>query len=170
MIKYYLKNPEFDLSRGTEHSAGYDIYADIGSPRTIEPGQRWQVRTGLHLAMPPGVFAMLTSRSGLATKHAICVVNAPGIVDADYRGEVLVHLVNHDRQDHVPYTINPGDRIAQVLFVPVLPDFVEIFHTFSQWTNALTSPHQLWQPQRVNSVEELGETSRGAGGHGSTGR
>lgn len=160
MIKYYLSKASHELTRGSDGAAGYDVRADIGSPRTLEPGQRWKVSTGLFVSFPRGIVMQICSRSGLAINHGIVVANAPGIVDSDYRGEVFVTLQNNDRQDHVPYTINPGDRIAQVLFVPVLPDFGSL----------RTINSAMWTPVRVNSIEELGDTQRGAGGHGSTGR
>lgn len=164
MIRYYLKNTDWELRLGTEGAAGYDVRADLASPRTLEAGQRWKVPTGLFVSFPRGVVMEICSRSGLAIHHAIVVGNAPGIVDSDYRGEVFINLVNADRQDHHPYTINPGDRIAQVLFKPTMQLFANYMHR-----DSVMSPH-YWQPQRVATLEELGSTERGSDGHGSTGR
>jgi dUTP pyrophosphatase len=166
VIQYYLKNADFNLVRGSDGAAGWDVRADISTPRTLEPGQRWRVSTGLYLAMPKGVVAMLCSRSGLAAHHAICVINSPGVVDSDYRGEVVVNIINNDRQDHQPYTINPGDRIAQILFMTVFPDMADLGLRFGQDGY---NP-EFWLPSRVAQLEHLGDTSRGVNGHGSTGR
>jgi deoxyuridine 5'-triphosphate nucleotidohydrolase len=86
MIKYFMKNPEHSLTRGTIGSAGFDIRADIGTSREIMPFERWKISTGLHVSFPAGLAMQICSRSGLAINHGIVVANAPGIVDSDYRG------------------------------------------------------------------------------------
>ena len=131
----------------TPHSAGMDLRAAIpaGETWTLASGERRLVPTGLSMAIPEGFEAQVRPRSGLALKHGVTVLNSPGTIDADYRGEVQVVLINHG---HAPFELRRGDRIAQMLVAPVV-----------RWT---------WEP--VPSVEELGDTARGAGGYGSTGR
>jgi len=125
----------------TEQSAGLDLQAAIAEPIVLQPGQRKLVPTGLAIALPAGYEAQVRPRSGLALKHGITVLNAPGTIDADYRGEIGVVLINHGDQ---PFTINRGERIAQMVVA-----------AYSQ---------VRWQ-----AVEELSDTQRGAGGFGSTG-
>jgi dUTP pyrophosphatase len=108
------------------------------------PGDRHLVPTGLVMAIPAGFEGQIRPRSGLALKHGVTVLNAPGTIDADYRNEVMVLLINHGQ---APYKINRGDRIAQLLIAPV-PD--------SAWASA-------------SKADDLGETERGLGGYGSTG-
>lgn len=124
-----------------------DLRAAIPDGETwfMEPGQRLLVPTGLVMALPPGFEGQVRPRSGLALKHGITVLNAPGTIDADYRGEVQVLLINHN--DAV-FELRRGERIAQLLVAPV-----------ESWT---------WIPEA--SVEALGDTERGGGGYGSTGR
>lgn len=129
-------------SYATEHSAGMDLKANITEPITIESLERTIVPTGLFIELPQGYEAQVRPRSGLAAKFGITVANAPGTIDADYRGEVKVILVNLSKEKFV---VNPGERIAQM----VIAKYEKI-----QW-------HQ---------VDQLGETERGAGGFGSTGR
>ena len=157
MIKYYLRNNDYSLKRGSDGAAGFDVRADLGTERTINPGERWKISTGLHIAMPRGVVAQICSRSGLAINHGIVVTNGPGIVDSDYRGEVFVNLHNIDRT--AAYVVRPGDRIAQLLFMPVLPF----------WEDRYGEPN-FWEPVRFATLAELGDTDRGENGHGSTGR
>ena len=126
----------------TEQAAGLDVCAAIDSPITIPQGARAAVGTGLALALPNGFEAQVRPRSGLAREHGVTVANAPGTIDADYRGEVVVLLVNHGQ---APVTIERGMRIAQIVIAPVA------------------------QAQLVE-VDELDTTARGAGGFGSTGR
>lgn len=126
----------------TEKSAGMDLKADIDSPITLDPLERAAVPTGLYLALPDGTEAQVRPRSGLAAKHGISVLNAPGTIDADYRGEVKVILVNLSNE---PFVINPGERIAQM----VVARYEKI-----EW----------------EQVDVLDETDRGIGGFGSTGR
>lgn len=126
----------------TEMSAGMDLKANISEAVLLEPLQRAMIPTGIYLALPEGTEAQVRPRSGLAAKFGISVLNAPGTIDADYRGEVKVILVNLSNE---PFTINPGERIAQL----VLARYERI-----EW----------------DEVETLDETCRGEGGFGSTGR
>jgi dUTP pyrophosphatase len=126
--------------RATEHASCFDLHADMDG--TIAPGDRLLVKTGLSVAVPPGYEVQVRSRSGLALKQGIMVLNSPGTVDADYRGEVGVILMNHGRE---PFGFKRGDRIAQmgVYRVEMCP---------------------------AVEVDVLEETARGAGGFGHTGR
>lgn len=125
----------------TPQSAGMDLRANIEEPIILKPMQRMLVSTGLFMALPAGYEAQVRPRSGLALKHGITVLNTPGTIDADYRGEVKVLLVNFSDTDFV---INDGERIAQMVIAKhETADFIE--------------------------VEELDETERGAGGYGHTG-
>lgn len=126
----------------TEGSAGVDLKANIEEPITLAPFQRVIVSTGLRIALPKGTEAQVRPRSGLAAKHGITVLNTPGTIDADYRGEVGVILINLSDKDFV---INPGERIAQMVLAR--------YERFE------------WE-----EVEQLDSTSRGEGGLGSTGR
>ena len=126
----------------TEKSAGMDLKANIAEPVTLGPLERAMIPTGLFMALPDGPEAQVRPRSGLAAKHGISVLNAPGTVDADYRGEVKVILVNLSNE---PFVVNPGERIAQL----VVARYEKV-----EW----------------DEVEVLDETERGAGGFGSTGR
>ena len=126
----------------TEMSAGMDLKADIQEAVTLEPLKRAMISTGLSIALPKGFEAQVRPRSGLAAKHGITVLNSPGTVDADYRGEIKVILVN---LSDMPFTINPGERIAQMVIAR---------HEQAEW----------------EEVEVLDETGRGEGGFGSTGR
>ncbi|WP_036629987.1 MULTISPECIES: dUTP diphosphatase [Paenibacillus] len=127
--------------RMSELASGYDLYASVTEPMTLEPGTRALVPTGIALAMPAGLEAQIRPRSGLAFKHGITCLNTPGTIDADYRGEIKVLLINLGQE---PFVINRGERIAQMVFQTV-PD-----------TDLI-------------QVEELSETVRGAGGFGHTG-
>lgn len=129
-------------SYATEGSAGVDLKANIDDPITLAPLQRVVVPTGLRIALPKGTEAQVRPRSGLAAKHGITVLNTPGTIDADYRGEVGVILINLSDKDFV---INPGERIAQMILAR--------YERF-EWED----------------VEHLDSTSRGEGGLGSTGR
>ena len=119
-----------------------DLKANIEEPLTLGPLERAMVPTGLFIALPDGTEAQVRPRSGLAAKHGISVLNAPGTIDADYRGEVKVILVNLSNE---PFVVNPGERIAQM----VVAKYEKV-----EW----------------DEVEVLDETERGAGGFGSTGR
>jgi dUTP pyrophosphatase len=126
----------------TELSAGMDLYANIESPILLKPMQRILIKTGLFIALPNNYEAQIRPRSGLAFKHGLTVLNSPGTIDADYRGEIGVLLVNLSTDD---YVIEDGTRIAQMVIAP-------------------------YTKVTFNSVEELSETHRGAGGFGSTGK
>ncbi|HHT20882.1 MAG TPA: dUTP diphosphatase [Tissierellia bacterium] len=124
----------------TSGSAGVDLRAFLDEAITLEPLERRLIPTGLHIALPNGYEAQLRARSGLSTKHGITLINAVGTIDSDYRGEIKVGLVNLSRE---AYTIEPGDRIAQMIIA---------------------------QYEQVNFqlVDELDTTERGEGGFGST--
>ena len=125
----------------TNESAGLDLRAELLSPIVLEPGQRSLIPTGLKIALPTGYEAQVRPRSGLAYKHGITVLNSPGTIDADYRGDVGVILINHGSES---FTIENGERIAQL----IVAKFVQI-----DWDEVL----------------DLSTTSRGEGGFGSTG-
>ena len=129
----------------TQGAAGLDLTADLDAPVVLEPLGRARIPTGLIIALPPGHEGQVRPRSGLAAKHGITVLNAPGTIDEDYRGELAVLLVN---LSNVPFTISHGERIAQLIVAPV-----------SQVTIAVRE-----------TLNDLGETVRGHGGFGSTGR
>jgi len=126
----------------SEHAAGMDLAACLEAPVAIPPGGRAAIPTGIAIALPVGYEGQVRPRSGLAVKHSVTVLNAPGTIDADYRGEVQVLLVNFGTS---PYVVRRGDRIAQLVFAPVARATIET-------SSALT------------------ETSRGEGGFGHTGR
>lgn len=128
-------------SYATALSAGMDLRANIDEAITLRPLERRLVPTGIYIALPKGYEAQVRPRSGLATKHGITVINSPGTVDADYRGEIRVSLVNLSNE---PFTIEDGERIAQMIVAR---------HETVVW----------------NQVDSLDETERGAGGWGSTG-
>lgn len=125
----------------TEASAGIDLRANLPKPFSLQPLERTLIQTGIFLEIPVGYEAQVRPRSGLALKKGVTVLNTPGTIDADYRGEVGVILVNISNQ---PFVINDGERIAQLVFAKV--EQAEFFE-----------------------VEELSSTERGAGGFGSTG-
>lgn len=129
--------------RATSGSAGMDLYACIDEPITLAPGQLAIVPTGIAIALPDnGCAAFLYARSGLGVKHGICLSNGVGVIDSDYRGEICAGLCNVSDK---PYTIEPDERVCQMVITPVLtPDVVE--------------------------VNELDDTDRGEGGFGSTGK
>jgi dUTP pyrophosphatase len=126
----------------TEHAAGMDLHAALDAPLVVQPGERALVPTGLALAIPPGFEGQVRPRSGLALRQGIALVNAPGTIDADYRGEVGVIVINHGGE---AVTFAPGDRIAQLIVAPV--------------TRAV-----------FEEVAELDDTARASGGFGHTGR
>jgi len=125
----------------TEYSAGMDLKANIEQPVILGSLDRTMIPTGLFIELPEGYEAQIRPRSGLAAKHGITVTNAPGTIDADYRGEICVLLVNLGRE---PFIINPGERIAQMVVAR---------HERVDW----------------EEVEDLAASERGAGGFGSTG-
>jgi len=101
----------------TEHAAGLDLHAALDAPLILHPGERTLIPTGLALAIPPGFEGQVRPRSGLALRQGIALVNAPGTIDADYRGEIGVIVINHGRE---AVTFAPGDRIAQLVVAPVI--------------------------------------------------
>lgn len=128
-------------ARAHDGDAGYDLHA--AEAATLAPGERASVGTGIAVAIPQGCAGLVLPRSGLAARHGISVVNAPGLIDSGYRGEVRVLLLNTDRSQS--FEVSPGDRIAQLLLVRL-------------------------EALDAEEVQELDETARGAGGFGSTGR
>ena len=130
-------------ARATEGSAGLDLAACIDEPVTIAPRALVRIPTGIAIALPsPDYVALVFARSGLGIKHGVSLSNGVGVIDSDYRGEIAVGLTN---LSNTPYTVQPGDRIAQLAVVPV------------------ARPELVW-------TEDLEDTGRGAGGFGSTGR
>lgn len=125
----------------SDEAAGMDIRAALDKPMTLEPGERDLIPTGLQMALPAGYEAQIRPRSGLAYKQGITMLNTPGTIDSDYRGEVKVLAINHGDKS---YVIEHGDRIAQMVISPV------------------------YQPQ-IEETDSLPETNRGKGGFGSTG-
>ncbi len=138
----FLRKGAMMPTYGTAFSAGADLYACIDAPVTIEPGQTISIPTGIAIEVPVGYAGLVYARSGMACKRGLAPANKVGVIDSDYRGEVLIMLHNHGEY---PQTINSGDRVAQLVITPVFtPEF------------------QL--------VEELSDTARGTGGFGSTGK
>ena len=130
-------------ARATEGSAGLDLAACIDEPVTIAPRALVRIPTGIAIALPsPDYVALVFARSGLGIKHGVSLSNGVGVIDSDYRGEIAVGLTN---LSDTPYTVMPGDRVAQLAVVPVVQAALE-------------------------RVEELDDTGRGSGGFGSTGR
>ena len=125
----------------TDHSAGMDLRANLDSPIILAPGERALIPTGLYLELPEGTEAQVRPRSGLAFKHGVTVLNSPGTIDADYRGEVGVLLINHGQE---AFTVNDGERVAQL----VVATYVRVSFAESA---------------------DLRATERGAGGFGHTG-
>lgn len=132
-----LQLPSYESS----HAAGMDVRAALEEPKMLHPGERALVPTGLQMALPEGYEAQIRPRSGLAYRNGITMLNTPGTIDADYRGEVKVLAINHGDE---AFTIHHGDRIAQMVIAPVQQMFVE-------------------------EVDELPDSERGSGGFGSTG-
>lgn len=126
----------------TENAAGLDLRAHLDQVLVLQPGQRMLIPTGLFMAIPIGYEGQVRPRSGLAFKYGITVLNSPGTIDADYRGEVMVLLINHGQE---PFEIQDGERIAQLVIAK---------HETIEWL----------------PVQELSATERGAGGYGSTGK
>ena len=138
-----INESTYDLpSFATVNSAGVDLRANSASPITLGPLERTIIGTGLKMALPEGFEAQVRPRSGLAAKHGLSVINAPGTIDADYRGEIGVILVNLSNE---PFTIQPGERIAQLVIAK-------------------------YEQVRWNLQDTLETTERGAGGFGSTGK
>ena len=128
--------------RQTEGAAGYDLRACVEAPVTLEPGEGYSFPTGLAGEIPQGLVGLIFCRSGLGVKHGVSLPNCVGVIDSDYRGELIVPLRNFGDK---AYTIQPGERVAQLCIAPV-------------YTAAFVP------------VQELGDTTRGAGGFGSTGK
>jgi dUTP pyrophosphatase len=126
----------------TEHAAGLDVYAAVMEPLTIPPGRVVAVPTGIRLEIPPGYEAQVRPRSGLALRHGIGIPNGPGTIDADYRGELQVLLINFGAE---PYVVHRGDRVAQLVFAKV-------------------------ERASLTVATELQSTARGDGGFGHSGR
>jgi len=145
MVKVLIKklNPEAKLpSYKTKGSSGMDLMALVDDKIIIKPNSSELISTGLSIAIPEDLEIQIRPRSGLAAKHSISVLNTPGTIDSDYRGELKIILYNHSNKDFI---VNKNDRVAQIVLVPVLKvDFEE--------------------------VQELPETVRGSGGFGSTGK
>ena len=140
-VKVINKGKQTLPAYATTQSAGMDLRANIDSPITLKPMERRLIPTGLYIALPKGYEAQVRPRSGLALKHGITVLNTPGTIDADYRGELMVLLINFSAEDFI---INAGERIAQMVIARhEQAAFVE--------------------------VDILDETERGAGGYGHTG-
>ena len=141
-VRVYRKDKSAALPKyATAGAAGADVEAFIPADITLQPGERVKIPTGLVLEIPPSWEAQVRPRSGLALKHGITVLNAPGTIDSDYRGELEIILVNLGTE---AYTVHSGDRIAQLVFSPA--------------------------PQlSMEAAEELEDTQRGGGGFGSTG-
>lgn len=129
-------------SYATAHSAGMDLRANLDAPVTLAPGERALIKTGLFLQLPEGTEAQVRPRSGLAFKQGVTVLNAPGTIDADYRGEVGVILINHGQE---PFVVNDGERIAQLVVA-------------------------RYERVRLEEVTDLAVSERGEGGFGHTGR
>jgi len=147
VIKIVRLKPETDsdipLPRYmTPHSAGMDICAAITDDTVLNPGQITLLATGFAIELPPGYEAQIRPRSGLAVTHGIGLINSPGTIDADYRGEVMIAVINLGQK---PYTFQRGERIAQMVI------------------------HKVYQ-LRVEEVDSLNETERGTGGFGHTGK
>ncbi|MGN9168560.1 dUTP diphosphatase [Paenibacillus jamilae] len=136
-------NEDIELPRKmSELASGFDLYAAVQEDLVLEPGKRCLIQTGFAIAMPAGLEAQIRPRSGLALKHGITCLNTPGTIDADYRGEIKVLLINLGEE---PFTITRNERIAQMVF-QVVPEV------------------------ELKQVDHLSETVRGAGGFGHTGR
>jgi len=141
VVKVLRENEGISLpGYATPFSAGADLRASEAA--VLLPGERASIPTGLRIELPEGYEAQVRPRSGLAIRHGVTILNAPGTIDCDYRGEIRVLLINHGRE---PFTIEPGDRIAQFVVAPV--------------------SRIVWQ-----QAESLEESGRGEGGFGSTGR
>lgn len=141
-VKIINRSPNPLPSYGTAQAAGMDVYAWCEQGEvTLAPGERKLIHTGLYIELPAGYECQVRPRSGLALRHGISIVNSPGTIDADYRGEIGVILINHGQE---PFTVRTGERICQI----VVKEYVPV----------------VWQP-----ADELDQSERGAGGFGHTG-
>jgi len=138
-----INRSQFELpSYATPHSAGMDLRANTDNPLTIKPLQRILIPTGLYIQLPQGYEAQIRPRSGLAIKHGIGLANSPGTIDADYRGEIKIILINLSNEE---FTLNPGERIAQIII-------------------------SKYEKATLIECDSLDQTERGEGGFGSTGK
>ena len=127
--------------RGSAGAAGLDMHAALDAPVTLEPNKRAMIPLGVAAAIPHGYVGLVFGRSGLGAKHGVTLANSVGVIDEDYRGEIKATMINRGEE---PYTINPGDRICQLVLMP-------------------------YAAAELHEVDDLGDTERGEGGHGSTG-
>ena len=142
-VRFTNRCPDLEVpSRASVHAAGFDLRAAVDETLVLQPGERRMIPTGISVAIPPGYEGQVRARSGLALKHGFALVNAPGTIDADYRGEIGVIAINLGAE---PFAIHRGDRIAQLVIAPVIDAALEL-------------------------VAELDETGRGSGGFGSSGK
>lgn len=141
-FRIYAKNPNLLPKKHHDTDAGLDLRSN--ETMCIEPGQTYLVKTGVYLEIAPGFVGLLFARSGLSSKFGLCLANAVGVIDADYRGEIMCAMKN---TGPIAYTVRKYDRIAQLVTVPILTSGYEV----------------------VDSLEELSTTERGSGGFGSTG-
>ena len=143
LIKQLPGSEDLPLPRYmTSHAAGMDLYAAVTENKVLSPGERALIPAGIAIALPEGCEAQIRPRSGLAAKHGITLLNAPGTIDADYRGEIKIIMANLGQE---PFTVSRGERIAQMVIAPVIT-------------------------ARLEAVENLPETKRSSGGFGHTGR
>tara|TARA_B100000927_G_C16457286_1_gene466377 strand:+ start:716 stop:1318 length:603 start_codon:yes stop_codon:yes gene_type:complete len=143
-IKFINKSNNPDPEYSTEGSAGFDFRANINEVVTLGPGEKTMISTGLYFELPTHLELQVRPRSGLAAKHGVTVLNSPGTIDSDYRGEVMIILINHGKE---PFIIENGDRIAQGVLSSLVGKTLVNF----------------------TKVESLNQTNRGDGGFGSTG-
>lgn len=142
-VSVKLLDPRAKLpAYGSADAAGADLYALTDDPVTIQPGETALIRTGIALAVPRGYVGLVYARSGMACKRGLAPANKVGVIDADYRGEVMIFLHNHGRD---PQVVEDGDRVAQLVIAPYLT-------------------------AQFQAADDLDETGRGSGGFGSTGR
>lgn len=145
MIRIYNKSTNPLPAYASVNAAGMDLRADLSEPVVLQPLERKLIPTGLYIELPADCEAQVRPRSGLALKHGVTVLNSPGTIDADYRGEVGVILVNLSNE---PFTVNPGERIAQMV----------------------VAKFQQEELVEVAKLEDLSDTERGAGGFGHSGK
>jgi len=145
MIRIYNKSNNPLPAYASANAAGMDLRADLSEPVVLQPLERKLIPTGLYIELPADCEAQVRPRSGLALKHGVTVLNSPGTIDADYRGEVGVILVNLSNE---PFTVNPGERIAQMV----------------------VAKFQQEELVEVAKLEDLSDTERGAGGFGHSGK
>ena len=145
MIRIYNKSNNSLPAYASANAAGMDLRADLSEPVVLQPLERKLIPTGLFIELPSDCEAQVRPRSGLALKHGITVLNTPGTIDADYRGEIGVILVNLSNE---PFTVNPGERIAQMV----------------------VAKFQQEELVEVAMLEDLSDTARGAGGFGHSGK